>query len=142
MADPLPFAQGVEVNDYRWTATAYDLMVAGQLVLTRRPPGRSVEATGRCPRCGHDVDYSFLPTISLPRGGPGTLGSGSGDPKGVETARPKDDARQGDASGHGGDAADQYDTVPILCQCHEDHPGRPKDGRGCGIVFNTELLGR
>lgn len=142
MADPLPFAEGVEINDYRWTATAYDLMVAGELQVTRRAPGRSVVATGRCPRCTHDVDYTFLPTITLPRGGPGTLGSGSSETGAVKATRLDDDSKQGDRSGGEGEATAQYDTVPILCQCLEDHPGRPKEGRGCGVVFNTELLSR
>lgn len=136
MTDPLPFAQGVEVNDYRWTATAYDLMVGGKLVVTRRAPGRRVVATGECPRCRHDVDYAFLPKITRPRGGPGTLGRGPGASTGGDAGH-GDDATGAD---HDGEAAAEYETLPILCQCGEEHPGRPKDGRGCGIVFNTELL--
>lgn len=133
MAEPLPFAQGAEVNDYYWTSGAYDLMRDGKLVVKRRSPGRSIVATGACPRCTHDVDYSFLPTISLPRGGPTTLGKGSGVTKVVKE-------EQTDGAGHEGDSIAQYDTVPILCRCREDHPGRPEGDRGCGIAFNTELL--
>lgn len=133
MADPLPFAQGAEVNDYKWTSGAYDLLRDGKLVVSRRAPGRSVVATGACPRCTHDVDFTFLTIISLPRGGLTTLGKGSGATK-------TEEGQQTHGSGQEDDGIAQYDTVPILCRCRDDHPGRPKDDRGCGIVFNTELL--
>ena len=133
MAEPLPFAQGAEVNDYRRTSGAYDLMRDGKLVVKRRSPGHSIVATGACPRCTHDVDYTFLPSISLPRGDLKTLGKGPKITKGEEE-RPTHGSSQED------DGTAQYETVPILCRCRDDHPGRPEGDRGCGIVFNTELL--
>ena len=133
MDNPLPFAQGAEVNDYKWTSAAYDLMVEGKLVVKRRNPSRSVVAIGACPRCAHDVDYTFLPNISLPRGGRTTLGRGP-------TKTKSEEARPTHCSGQEEDDVDQYDTVPILCRCRDDHPGRPEGARGCGITFNTELL--
>lgn len=125
----VPYARGVEVNDYQWTDKAYELLLEGKLVVTRSANGGEVIATGQCPRCGHDVDFSFLPTISLPyggrgttRGGAGTLGGDSGRPAGAKAAEP------------------EYVTVPILCQCGEEHQGRPSSDRGCGIMFNVEML--
>ena len=130
MADTLNYASGGESNDYKWTEIAFDLMTDGKLsVALIGPEGSQVNASGSCPRCNHDVDYSFDETIIVPQGYGGTLG--------VDTFNPAPGA--GGPSDDGEIGSVHYVTVPVLCQCSGEHPGRPDASRGCGIVFNTEL---
>jgi len=130
MADNLHYAHGGESNDYKWTESAFQLMTEGKLtaVLTG-PAGGRVIARGPCPRCDHDVDYSFDETIVVPQGSSGTLSADTTSPVPASGA-PLDD---------GAIDSVHYVTVPVLCQCREDHPGRSATSRGCGIAFNTEL---
>jgi hypothetical protein len=130
MAEILSFAIGGESNDYKWTEIAFDLMTEGKLtVALTGPTGDRVVARGQCPRCEHDVAYAFNETIVVPQGYGGTLSA--------ETTTPAPTA--GTSLGDRPTVEDHYVTVPILCQCLEEHTGRPAKSRGCGIVFNTEL---
>ena len=126
MTDDLNFAQGTVSNDYRWTERAFDLMTEGVLAVTwAGSVGHHLVARGRCPRCAHDVDFSFDEKIVVPQGRGGTL-----------TRNPAQPTDPLPADGP------QYVTVTVLCQCREDHHGRPPGAHGCGIVFNVDILGR
>lgn len=130
MANILNYAGGGESNDYKWTEIAFDLMTDGKLaVALTGPEGSQVNASGSCPRCDHDVEYSFDETIVVPQGYGGTLSADTTNPAPGANA-PFDD---------GEIESVHYVTVSVLCQCSGEHPGRPDKSRGCGIVFDTEL---
>lgn len=130
MADVLNYAHGGESNDYKWTQFAFKLQTDGKLTAALTgPAGGRVIAIGACPRCNHDVDYSFDETIVVPQGSGGTL----------STDTPNQPPQAGTQLDESATESVHYVTVPILCQCREDHPGRPATSRGCGIVFNTDL---
>ena len=133
MAEPMAFAQGAERTAYDWTDKAFDLMTVGKLTVAFGGMDNNlVFATGECPRCTHDVAYTHVETIVVPQGPVGTLGTKSLPGPGSREGRDDQTDELGDGP--------CYVTVPVLCQCAEDHPRGPKDARGCGIAFNTELL--
>lgn len=129
MADILNYAYGGESNDYKWTELAFELMTQGELtVALAGPKGGRVVARGACPRCSHDVDYTFDETIVVPKGPGGTLSTDT-----------TDQLPEADTPYNGAEESTAYVTVPVLCHCREDHTGRPDTSRGCGITFNIEL---
>lgn len=124
MTNILNYVIGGESNAYKWTTIAFDLINADKIaVMLTGPAGNHVIASGPCPRCDHDLDYSFTDIIVVPQGLSGMLSTAT-------DALSDDDAME----------LDPYVTVPVLCQCKKEHPGRPDKSRGCGIIFNTELL--
>lgn len=142
MVDQLPYAIGPESNAYEWTEKAFDLMTEGLLSvqLTGADAGH-VQAQGQCPRCEHDVEYSFDETIVVPQGPGGLLDARTvklveGAPtrgKGTRiTTRPGSAGLNLDMP--------QFVRVKVLCQCRKTHPGRSDEHRGCGALFHTDLL--
>ncbi len=119
----LPYLSS-EGSDKHWTDEAYKLLKAGSLhVEVSQPKNRKmkVQATGACPRCGHDVAYEFFERITGPAVRPGF-----GDR--VDIGIP-----------HIQQLPDPYQDVTILCWCHTSHPGAPADQRGCGVAFTTSV---
>lgn len=118
MTSALPF-ESKSPNDYKWTSLAYDMAVAGRLVveIIDRRGVRTLEVEGPCPRCNESVDFSM--TLDMVAGEqPGTLGN----------------------SQNPGSESDQFAAFTVTCQCSGNHPGRPDPlRRGCGINFRVEV---
>ncbi|GGN99361.1 hypothetical protein [Nocardia rhizosphaerihabitans] len=114
--DDLPF-ELKNPTAYQWTEKAYDLLLTDALTvaLTVRHRIEIATASGDCPRCGHDVQFSMERDAPIP----GTIGG-----LGTEDSSMTED----------------YVAVDVECRCKGGHPGRP-DGisKGCGIVFRTEV---
>ncbi len=119
---PIPYAQTGR-NDYEWTKKAFDLLTQGLLsvTITGKGDNTAVHASGVCPRCAHDVNYTRVEKIAAPTDA-SILGGGERGGQRV--------------------TAPAYVTVEAACACQDqEHPGRPKDIlRGCGIVFAAEVL--
>ncbi len=108
---------------YQWTEKAFELLTEGRLrvAIADRLGVHIAEASGHCPRCDHDVDFSMELDAPLPGGlgGLGGLDQGIIIPPG----------------------AAQYATINVVCRCNGEHPGRPEGiRRGCGILFDVEVL--
>lgn len=106
--------------DYEWTEKAFELQTEGKLraSITDHSGVRIAEASGNCPRCVHDVDFSMEFDAPLP-GKFGGLGQSI-----IATPVPL-----------------EYATVDVVCRCSGDHPGRPEGVKlGCGILFSVEVL--
>ncbi|MEU4711185.1 hypothetical protein AB0G00_32650 [Nocardia salmonicida] len=120
MTDPttndLPF-ELKNPTAYQWTEKAYDLLLAETLIvdLTVRHGIEIATASGDCPRCGHDVQFTMERDAPVP----GTIG-------GLGT---EDTSMIAD-----------FVAVDVECRCKGIHSGRPEAiSRGCGIVFRTEV---
>ena len=106
-------------NAYRWTAEAYDLLVAGKLdaAVTIRAGVTTASANGECPRCHHQFQWSQVLDAVV-----------------FETVRTLG-VDQTDTTG--------YIGLTVACQCTEDHSGRPTSvTEGCGINFRVEVHAR
>lgn len=120
MTEDLPYAQGGQ-NDYKWTDRAFELL--GQGLLSVNVVGAddhtAVQAIGQCPRCDHDVAYTRLEKLVIPKA----------DSLGLQKVDGSDEPA--------------YVAIEVLCWCLQEHPGRPTNvSRGCGITFSTEVLVR
>lgn len=97
----------------RWRHDAYEALVSGMLRHERAEhAGIGVSTvTGPCPRCGHDVGFTFVHTALLEDSGPGRrhVRALAGSPAPV--------------------------PIDVQCRCGGNHPGRPEGEYGCGLVF-------
>jgi hypothetical protein len=101
--------------DYAWTEKAYDLLIAERIKAEVRIV-EGVEAsvvTGPCPRCEHEFAVDQVHTAVTERG---TLGAGQ-----VESA---------------------FREIDLWCDCGREHPGRPENGKGCGIAYRVPAVVR
>ena len=104
-------------NAYRWTETAYDYLTGDKLFAkVEQASGiQTAVVTGRCPRCGDNVNFSQVHDAvsgeSLGRRGPSRAGREAG-----------------------------YVELTVSCCCTEPHEGRPEGvSHGCGINFRVEF---
>ena len=105
---------------YEWTERAFELLTQRKLraAITDRSGVHIAEASGDCPRCEDDVEFSMEFDAPLP-GKFGGLGQSI-----ITLPAPA-----------------QYVTIDVVCHCRGEHPGRPADvHRGCGILFAVEVL--
>jgi hypothetical protein len=74
------------------------------------PVREGVLLTGLCPRCGHTTSWLHLNVVF-----------------------------RGEQSHSPHQLLDKQ-LLPMLCRCHEMHPGRPMEEIGCGAYWNILLI--
>lgn len=104
-------------DDYEWTTRAHSLLEAGQLrtKVVQHAGVKMREASGECPRCGHDVAFRLTLT---------SLVADRLNKRRMFSRHLASDAASNDSV-----------AANVECRCSEPHAGRPDKGRGCGLVF-------
>jgi hypothetical protein len=116
--DPAAAQPYEETSDYRWTETAFTMLVEGRLRADVRPaPVVASRVWGPCPRCGHPLDDRQTHTAVTNQYGYRMRGRGQ--------------VRQ--------DPPPAYIDVDVSCACDHPHRGAPKGTRGCGVSFRVML---
>lgn len=108
-------------NAYRWTETAYDLLLAGKLSasVTRAGAISTATVSGQCPYCTDDVKFSEV------------LDAVTGESMTTLGWRRLEGAEADD---------DGYVPLTVSCRCTEPHAGRPADVNcGCGVNFRVDV---
>jgi hypothetical protein len=115
---------------YRWTESAFALLTSRRLdvrIATIHGIG-AVTASGECPRCRHDVEFTQELDAPASAGAGGRVKS----PRILETL--------GHAAREGAEDQVGFSSVDVECRCRGTHPGRPNSlDRGCGIMFRASL---
>lgn len=118
--EPALTYETAEPNAYKWTRSAYDALVAGDLKarIGGIADARRVTVNGPCPRCAHDVLFDqLLDGVGGEDGPLTTLGQAIALP------------------------TPAYLEVIVTCRCTETHDHRPTGvSVGCGINFRIDLL--
>ena len=113
-------------NEVEWTAKAFELAEAGDLLGEVEVVPERVTVTrvwGQCPRCRHRIDDRQTQTAVMNVAGAVTRGPFFGRRRGRL-------ARRGRAAVY---------PVDVTCACSVPHDGRPDGASGCGAVFRIEV---